>query len=181
MKFTKVCGSLAVAASILGMSGIAMADDYVCVDDTTLIGDLVATAFALRCETGVTPDGGWNPDNPIWRKGQTESCDIQNSLAKQLDEPRDETTEPPPYKGNKGKGNNVAAGAANDLFNGKVEDARLHLLNYIAGVNKANLSESFDPTADGAGGMDASYWSGKALHAGEEFLDCLDALYPPTL
>jgi hypothetical protein len=173
MKFTKLCGSFAVAASILGMSGIASADDYpfVC-NEGSLIAAMQHIAQDLRCK----PDGDW-AGPAIWRKGRTASCDIQTSLAKQLDEPRTAEDAPPPVGGKNGKGGNLAAGAANDLLNGKVDDAKLHIANYLAGIDKANVNDSFGTYL----GMSASGWSMWFRNYGEDFQGCLEDLYPTTL
>ena len=174
MKLTKFCGSLAVAASVLAIGSTASADDYVCVDDATLISDLASTAFQLRCNTSDAFGGGaWDANAPIWRKGRNgDGCDIHESLAKQLDEPRDpNSSDPPLVGGGKGKGNNVAAGAANDLANGKIDSARDHLENFIATmVYSAN-----------ADGQDNQMIENDLIHLGEGYLGCFNSLHPETL
>ena len=150
MNIKKMSGSLVAATLMLGLNTIAMADCGTVIEDTE---DL---ATALRC---INDDGYWanNPDsstNAIWQwKGKgSMGCAVHVKLARQLNEEREEYNPDtmPPYKGAKTKnGNNTAAGAANDLRNGKLKSALAHYQTFMDTIrDSAKLNGDFVPTAD---------------------------------
>ena len=150
MNIKKMSGSLVAATLMLGLNTIAMADCGAVIQETE---DL---ATALRC---IKDDGYWanNPDsstNAIWQwKGKgSMGCAVHLKLARQLNEEREEYNPDtmPPYKGAKTKnGNNTAAGAANDLRNGKLKSALAHYQTFMDTIrDSAKLNGDFVPTAD---------------------------------
>ena len=152
MNIKKMSGSLVAATLLLGLNTVAMAD---C---ATVISDTEDLAAMLRCEVDV---GTWDNNNAIWQwKGKgSMGCAVHRKLAKQLNEERDEydSETMPPYKGAKNKnGNNVAAGAANDLRNGKFESALAHYqtfmdtIMYSAKVNTGFVATDDFASADAA-------------------------------
>lgn len=153
MNIKKMSGSLVAATLLLGLNTVATAD---C---ATVISDTEALAQALRCNV----DGGlWANDNAIWQwKGKgSKGCAVHVKLAKQLNEERDEYDEDtmPPYKGAKNKnGNNTAAGAANDLRNGKLESALAHYQTFMDTIlYSSRLNGDFVATSEYASAADAA-------------------------
>ena len=121
MNIKKMSGSLVTAISVLALSAPAMAGDC---DDVADAVEAAANNLICTTDGGVT---GWSGD-AIWQfKGKGDlGCAVHSKLAKQLYVPHDE----PPLGRGKGKGNNVAQGAANALRDHKYEDAIAHLQNF---------------------------------------------------
>lgn len=107
-----------VAVACAGFSGMAMAEDGMCLsfesDRECLAGEAVALALRLRCvdyRTGL--EGSWvNPS--IWQykpKRDGNGCEVHYKLSKLLDEEAQEKT-----GGGKGKANNTNRGVASALL-----------------------------------------------------------------
>ena len=152
MNIKKISGTLAVAVSVLVLSGPVVADDQAApLNCDALISDIESLAIYLRCaEWPTDPDqlGTWNDNNPIWKKKRDAAlgCEVHESLAMQLHFVRDPDGDKPPIK----RGGNSKGGAANDLRNGKVSSAMNHLLNFsetIRAATPAKLNPTFDPTS----------------------------------
>ena len=124
MNIKKISGTLAVAVSVLVLSGPVMADWDECLDVVT---EIELKAHELRCDKS-THGGSWDSKNPIWQYKGTkgDGCVIHDKLGRKLFEPR---TEPPP-KINK-HGTNDAAGAANSFRYGKYETGQQSLQDFI--------------------------------------------------
>jgi len=138
MKIQKIGGSLAVALSLVAF-GTAMADEASCL---AVGDDIQYLSQELRCD----PDGYWTGP-AIWQyKGKGElGCIVHEKLAKLLYEER---TEPPPEIK---KGNNLAKGAANDVYDGKYQDAIDQLQRFIDTIlYDARLNKDFDGAAAAA-------------------------------
>ena len=118
MIIKKMSGTLAVAAVLLGMNSVAMADcDMV-------ISDIVTKADEIRdCYLG-TDDNAAN--DPIWQWKGKPSCAVNDKVAKSLYVERVDDTPPP-----KVKGKATAAGAANDFADGKYEAGQEKLQGFI--------------------------------------------------
>lgn len=156
MNIKKMSGTLAVAVSVLGLSGQAMAEE--CGAKTELADEIQCHAGNLTCVIEVDTDGKfeslswidvdgiteWNA--PIWQhKGKVgeNGCTVHSSLVKQLYTPHDS----PPI--GRGKSKAVAKGAANDLRDGKVDSAIQHLCNFIETIEynaRLNTVDKFDGT-----------------------------------
>ena len=161
MNIKKISGTLAVAVSVLVLSGPVVADDQAApLNCDALISDIESLARYLRCaEWPTDPEqpGTWNigpgpesvvKNNPIWKKKRDAvlGCEVHESLAMQLHFVRDPNGDKPPIK----RGGNSKGGAANDLRNGKVSSAMNHLLNFsetIRAATPAKLNPTFDPTS----------------------------------
>lgn len=118
MIIKKMSGTLAVAAVLLGLNTVAMADcDMV-------ISDIVTKADEIRdCYVG-TDDNAAN--DPIWQWKGKPSCAVNDKVAKSLYVDRVDDTPPP-----KVKGKAEAAGAANDFADGKYEAGQEKLQSFI--------------------------------------------------
>lgn len=152
MKLGKLSTALGAGVVALSMGQAAMAD-MVCpyladpsYDTANLRSDLVRdlpmVATSLRCDTD---SGTWPNGNPIWKyRSSGDGCLVHSKLAKLLDEPRDSLSSPPPIK----KGGNTAAGAANDLANGKDDEALTKLYEFVNTIlYSAKLNPNFAPIA----------------------------------
>lgn len=121
MKISKLSGSLVAATLILGLNAVATADlSEECLD---VIADIEGQAASIRqCDKN-----GLDYPTPIWQYKGTkgDGCVVHEKVARKLDE--DRTEPPPPIK----KGNNVAAGAANDFLNGKYDAGQAKLQDFI--------------------------------------------------
>jgi len=150
--FTKKLGGSVVAMTALFAFGSVYANDpgEPCHGVAEAIKgatpSLVCVAFGGTFEA-MTGDG------PIWQFGKTKrdtglendgisyesGCEVHSSLAAQLYVAHDPNS-PPTNKGSK-NGFREAKGAANSLFDGKFEDALMHLDNFITAIDA-------DPTTD---------------------------------
>ena len=167
MNIKKMSGSLVAATLLLGLNTVVMADEHCDKAVSDAITQTEELATVLRCKS----DGLWPSDNPIWVwKGKAiMGCTVHEKLAKQLNEEREEDLEPmPPYKGKKTKnGNNVAAGAANDLRNGKIESALGHYLTFmdvIYSSAKQNDDPEWDVTGFASAAAAAQFFFDEAEH-----------------
>lgn len=143
MNTKKMGAALAVAIATLTLNGPVLANDA-CSD----------TSFKIKYMTDMficaTHGGQW--PQAIWQfKGKKgDGCDVHDKLAKLMYVVRDE--EPPKPGGKKGKGNNLARGAANDLDDHKFQSAidQLQLfwdsIEYDAKLNTKN--DNADVEAD---------------------------------
>jgi len=144
MKIKKPGGSLAVAVSLLALSGVATAGDY----------------FACTWE-GDLPTYG-NRDNTIKAlisMAENLRCRaVHTKLARKLNEERTDVDSPPPKNKH---GTNDAKGAANDLQKGgaKDESAILRLYSFMENIGNAVENPGKDADADAfvASAMDAIY------------------------
>ncbi len=150
MKLTKLTTGIAVAGATLAFSSASLAldcsyDPDAGVRRAHLVDEIVYLAHELRCE----PDGSWDPNAPIWQyKGKSSlGCTVHDKLATQLNEERtfEDGDKPPRNK----FGTNDAAGAANDIENGKDEAAYLKLTSFIETIlydyaNKTNEGKAAD-------------------------------------
>ena len=143
MKTKKIGAALAVAIATLTLSGPALASDAC--DDTSYKIKYMTDMFI--CGT----HGGQWPQAISQCKGKRgDGCDVHDKLAKLMHVIRDE--EPPKPGGKKGKGNNLARGAANDLDDHKFQSAidQLQLfwdtIEYDAKLNTKN--DNADVEAD---------------------------------
>ena len=151
MKARKTLAALGAALMMIGISAPASA--FECegngntFDPATIQENLTALAVALRCvnESTVNP-GQWNPDNPIWEKRRSPSCETHDNLARNLFEEREFE---PGTKPRRNK-NNDAAGAAWNVRNGQFDAAILKLDSFIASVMKSRLNRNFDPDVGAA-------------------------------
>ena len=128
MIIKKMSGAVAVAAVLLGMNTVAMADlSEDCLD---AIASIELKAAELRYCSSVddaTP-------GPIWQyKKNGDGCVIHEKLARKLDELR--TEEPPPVK----KGKNTSSGAANDFLNGKFDAGYLKLTDFSYALDASRV------------------------------------------
>ena len=146
MKIRKSFAAIGAALMMVGISAPVFADHLVydwCEgteppNPTTITASLEALATELRCNLGSDANPGtWPVDYPIWQKRGSGSCEVQDSLAKKLDEKREEGTKPPRNKNN----SNGAAGAANDVRNGKYLAAVDKLDAFIKDVYKSRLND----------------------------------------
>jgi len=132
MKLKKLATGVAVASATLAFSSASLAldcsyDPDAGVRRAHLVDEIVTLADMLRC----TSDGGYWSTAPIWQyRGKGEyGCIVHAKLAKQLNEERtfEDGDKPPKNK----QGTNDAAGAANDIENGKDEAAYIKLTSFI--------------------------------------------------
>jgi len=144
MKIRKSMTAIGAALMVVGMSGPASA--FECGDpqspDPALIStNLVALATELRCSPGTEANPGAWTGAPIWQKRGEGDCEVQESLAKKLNEERDfeEGDKPPRNKNN----TNTAAGAANDVANGKYLSAVDKLDAFVRDAYKSRINYDF--------------------------------------
>ena len=130
MIIKKMSGTLAVAAVLLGLNTVAMADlSEDCLDTIASI-ELKAAELRYCSSTDDAIPG------PIWQyKRNGDGCVIHEKLARKLDELR--TEEPPPVK----KGKNTSSGAANDFLNGKFEAGYLKLMDFSYALDASRVIE----------------------------------------
>lgn len=142
MNIKKIGGSFAVAISMLAFNAVAQAD---C---TVESAEIKLQADWLLC----AKDGG-KETQAIWQfKGtKGDGCEVHKKLAKQLYVPHDE----PPLGRGKGKGNNIAQGAANSLDDEKYEDALMHLQTFIDTIRESAKLNPKNPDA----ASDADWWA----------------------
>ena len=146
MKTRKILAAFGAALMMLGISMPAAAFD--CTNDdgdvnpTVIQANLTAMANSLRCagHSEVFP-GLWNPDNPIWERRRTPSCDVHQKLARNLYEKREFIEGTKPRKNQ----NNDATGAAWNVRNGQYEEAIMKLDAFVAAILRSRLNESYDP------------------------------------
>ena len=134
--FIKKLGGSVVAITAMLAFNAAMAADS-CLD--------LATEIALQSNLVACPPDGTYTATTIWQKrGKGENgCEVHLGLAQQLYIPFD-PNQPPLEKKNpkaKGEAQAVAKGAAAALRDRKIEDAVLHLTNFITTIDA-------DPTTD---------------------------------
>lgn len=149
MRIRKSLTAIGAALMMVGMSAPASAYEWCTGTDTpnpvTITANLEALATELRCdlESEVNP-GTWPENYPIWQKRGGGSCEVQDSLAKKLNEERafEDGDKPPPKK------NNTAAGAAKDVENGKYLSAVEKLDAFVKGAYKSRLT-IWDGAANG--------------------------------
>lgn len=144
MKIRKSMTAIGAALMVVGMSGPASAFD--CgdpqnPDPATISASLEGLATYLRCSPGTGANPGTWPYDAIWQKRGEGSCEVQDSLAKKLNEEREfaEGDKPPRNKNN----TNTAAGAANDVANGKYLSAVDKLDAFVRDVYKSRLNSEF--------------------------------------
>jgi hypothetical protein len=149
MKIRKSLTAIGAAMMMVGMSAPASAYEWCTGTDTpnpvTITANLEALATELRCdlESEVNP-GTWPKNYPIWQKRGGGSCEVQDSLAKKLNEKREDGTKPPRNKNN----TNASAGAANDVKYGKYLSAVEKLDAFVKGAYKSRLT-LWDGAANG--------------------------------
>ena len=141
MKVRKSLTAISAALMMVGMSAPAAAFECGGTDENpdpaTITANLVVLAEDLRCEdlgTEANP-GNWTHD-PIWQKRGDGSCEVQQSLARKLNEEREfgEGKKPPQNK------NNASAGAAGDVRNAKYLAAVDKLDAFIKDAYKSRLN-----------------------------------------
>lgn len=146
MKIRKSLTAVGAALMMVGMSAPVLANDLVydwcegtdTPDPTTITTSLEGLATELRCNLGSELNPGtWPKEFQIWQKRGSGSCEVQDSLAKKLNEKRAEGTKPPRNKHE----SNDAAGAANDVRNGKYLAAVDKLDSFVKDVWKSKLNE----------------------------------------
>jgi hypothetical protein len=141
MEIRKSLTAIGAVLMVVGMSAPASAYDWCEGTDApnpaVITANLEGLATELRCASGtLTNPGTWPANFQIWKKRGDGSCEVQNSLAKKLDEKREDGTKPPRNKNN----TNAAAGAANDVKNGKYLAAVDKLDAFIEDVYKSRLN-----------------------------------------
>ena len=172
MSIKKISGALAVVVAMLGFNSIAQADDACAADSA----DIKLYADMLICGYGEYDGGQWTMQS-IWQfKGKKgDGCAVHEKLAKQLHTPHDE----PPLGRGKGKGNNLAQGAANSLDDHKYEDALQHLQNFIDTINEsARLNPDFvaAPEAHQTAAWWAQAWVDMATAMKRRVESCMPAI-----
>ena len=146
MKTKKTISGVAAAVAMLGLSGIAQAEECSAIAD-----DIVEKAFEYGCnygefyfyDAGLAREGEWEWDSIWqWKGGKNgDGCKVHLGLISQLYVPHGS---PPKGKGN-GKGYRDAKGAANALRDEKPVDAYYHLQNVIDTIdNAAKLNEDLE-------------------------------------
>ena len=150
MEIRKSLVAIGAALMFVGISAPAAAyewcDGVNIPDPKTITGNLEGLAKDLRCADGTPANPGtWPTDYPIWQKRGGGSCEVQDSLAKKLNEEREEGTKPRPNK----KVTNTTAGAANDVTNGKYLSAVEKLDAFVDDVYKSRLNIWDDGPANG--------------------------------
>lgn len=179
MKPKRTATGVVLASATFAFSSLSLADGLECSYDpdpqvrrTHLVDEIRVLAYELRCKDyGETErdeygnpkqdeygniiyvdDGDWTGD-PIWQyKGKGSlGCVVHERLARQLDEGRsdDPDSKPPRNKHD----TNDAAGAANDIENGKDDAAYTKLTSFIETIlysyaDKLNQDYTGDPDAD---------------------------------
>ena len=143
MEIRKSLTAVGAALMMVGISAPAAAFDCGVdaenPDPATITANLVGLAEELRCAPGtVANPGNWPLGYPIWQKRGGGSCDVQDALAKKLNEERDfgDDSKPPRNKNN----TNTAAGAANDVNNGKFLSAVEKLDAFVKDAYKSRLN-----------------------------------------
>lgn len=143
MEIRKSLTAISAALMMIGVNAPAGASecgvDAANPDPTTIAANLVGLAEELRCAPGTEANPGtWPSGYPIWQKRGGGSCDVQDSLARKLDEEREfeEGSKPPRNKHN----TNDAAGAANDVENGKYLAAVEKLDAFVTDAYKGRLT-----------------------------------------
>ena len=148
MKIRKSLTAVGAALMMVGMSAPTLAADQLFYDwcegteppnPAVITASLEAVATELRCdlEESVLNPGTWPEEYPIWQKRGGGSCEVQDSLARKLNENREEGTKPPRNK----KGTNAVAGAANDVANGKYDAAVKKIDSFVSDVYKSRKND----------------------------------------
>lgn len=131
MKLRKLCGSLAVTATMMLLGSPAQAEPLyftcpVSPDQESVAVELERMAVAVRCKDNQTAEGSWDVLDPIWQwKRNGNGCEVHLKVSKLIDLERTEA--PPPQK----KGKNKAQGAANDIRDGKYGGGQASLQEFI--------------------------------------------------
>jgi hypothetical protein len=174
MKIKKLCGSLAVTISTIGLCATVSAGEYFdCppgdVEDRrgATVDEIIDMATALRCNGDFSTEanlGLWPNSDPIWqwKNKPAMGCTVHGKLARLLYEKR--TGSPP--KRNK-HGSNDATGAASDLAKATAEkddSARARLDEFIQSVWNATENPDHD--------NDAADFAASASEA----IDCINSL-----
>ena len=156
MKIRKWQAVLTATIATMTLSGPAMAEHKCSAQIEQLRDGLVQR---LSCNKT------WD-DDPIWQfqggKGKnkdvdTDGCSIHEKLSALIYEKR--TEEPPKLGGKKGKGNNLAKGAVNDLIDHKFQSAIDQLQRFQDTIEyDAVLNPDPDFSAEGHTAEEWAYW-----------------------